>query len=207
MTTQEIIDYYVNLLILQYRGKARARAHMSALVGEVVMDQLPLSVQNGYDVETAVGAQLDVLGKYVGVSRDTYDLDGPVTLDDDDFRILIKIKAIKNNSNSALSDIQSLLNIFFPDSLRVYDYANMHMSYLFDSDFGSTTLAGVFVRQGLLPKPMGVQLAALIFAPNIDEFYGFRTYDLPAVNNVGMNDYTNIITGDHWISYDDAITL
>lgn len=62
MTTQELIDYYANLLILQYIGQPRAYATIQALVEPTIMDQLPITVQNAFDLETAVGAQLDTIG-------------------------------------------------------------------------------------------------------------------------------------------------
>lgn len=207
MTTAQIIQYYSNLLILQYRGCPKARAHIQALVGPIVMDQLPLQVQDAYNLETAVGVQLDVLGKYAGISRVVLNFTGQITLDDDDYRVLIQMKIAQNNSGSSLADIQRVLHVFFPTAIRVYDYQNMHMDYFFDANFGSTNLAEVFLRQGLLPKPMGVELGALIYATNIINMFGFRTYSLPAYNVTGFNNYTDYQTNWTWLSYTMALTL
>lgn len=205
MTTADIAKYYVDLLIIQYRGNTKARATVDALVTEVIMDQIPTEVQNAFNLDTAVGAQLDILAKYAGVSRNSLSLTGPVTLTDDDLRLLIKIKIIQNNANSSLYDIQQLLHIFFPDILFVFDYQNMQMSYVFDSHFGSATLASVFVREKLLPKPMGVQISSLIYVPNPSDLFAFRTYALDNPLSCGFNDYTDIVTGTHWVTYDNAI--
>lgn len=75
MDTQELIHYYTELLIEQYRPMPKARATVEALVGEVIADQIYNSVLNAYNIDTAVGAQLDVIGKYVGVSRYVKGLD------------------------------------------------------------------------------------------------------------------------------------
>jgi len=69
MTTAELIQYYVNLLIIQYHEKPKAKAHIEAIVTECVADQLIAQVRDGFDIETAVGAQLDIVGKYVGIPR------------------------------------------------------------------------------------------------------------------------------------------
>jgi len=69
MTNQELVDYYVNLLIEQYRTLERARATVGAFVEQAVADQIIPLVKSSYELTTAVGAQLDILGKYVGVSR------------------------------------------------------------------------------------------------------------------------------------------
>ena len=60
--------YYSNLLILQYHNKPKAKATIEASVG-LLPDDLILEVINGFDIETAVGKQLDILGIYVGVDR------------------------------------------------------------------------------------------------------------------------------------------
>lgn len=206
MTTQQLIDYYAKLLILQYVSKPKAFATIQARVKPIIMDQLPLLVQAAFNLNTAVGVQLDILGKYAGVSRAALTFTGPITLNDSDFRILIKLKIIENNSGSSLADIQSLISMYFPTSIRVFDYQNMHMDYFFDSTFGSVDLAEVFVRQGLLPKPMGVQLGALIYSPSINNFFGMRTYAFPAVGANGFNSYTSYQTNWPWLSYADAIT-
>lgn len=205
MTTQEIIDYYANLLILQYKEKPKAYATIQTIVEPVIMDQLPVAVQDAFGLETAEGVQLDVIGKYVGVSRSAYDFTGPIVLDDDDFRTMIKIGIIKNGFGSSLAEIQELIYQFFTGSLLVFDFKNMRMGYFFDSAIGSRPLAEVFVRTGFLPKPMGVQLAALIYSPDIDNLFGFRTYELPPYNVTGFNDYLDYDMAAPWLNYTDAI--
>lgn len=69
MIDQDLIDYYVNLLIRQYACKPKAQAHVAALVKEAVADQIISRVAASFDLETATGAQLDILGKYKGIRR------------------------------------------------------------------------------------------------------------------------------------------
>jgi hypothetical protein len=66
---EELIAYYENLLILQYRDKDKARRTIRAIVESAMIYDLIRAVENGYDIDTAVGVQLDVIGKYVGVDR------------------------------------------------------------------------------------------------------------------------------------------
>jgi len=65
----EIIDYYVNLLIIQYHNKPNARATIDAIISELMADDIYTDVLNGYNIDTAVGVQLDVLGKYADIDR------------------------------------------------------------------------------------------------------------------------------------------
>lgn len=202
-------DYYAKLLILQYLGKPKAYATIKALVTPVVMDELPTAVQNAYNLigdNIAQGVQLDVIGKYVGITRNGFTFSGPVTLDDADYLVLIQLKIIQNSSGSSLAQIQSLLHQYFAGVIQVFDYQDMTLDYFFETSIGSNDLAEVFVKDGLLPRPMGVGLRALIYAPSINEFFGMRTYYGIAVNVNPFNSYTSYITTWPWLSYTNAIS-
>ena len=69
MTLAEKITYYTDLLIMQYRTAIRARKQVSLLTKQAMADDLIVAVRDAFAVDTAVGAQLDILGKYVGVPR------------------------------------------------------------------------------------------------------------------------------------------
>lgn len=63
-----LVSRYVRLLVFQYQlPKAQAVAAIVARV--LMMDGLALAVRTAYRISTAVGVQLDVIGKYVGLSR------------------------------------------------------------------------------------------------------------------------------------------
>jgi len=74
MTSDELKSYYSNLLILQYHNKTRAVGTVKAFVGEVLADLVAVEVRDGFDLETAVGAQLDILATYRGLNRIVYGL-------------------------------------------------------------------------------------------------------------------------------------
>lgn len=65
----ELIEYYVNLLILQYRNKPRARAFIAAIIRVIMIFDILDAIENGYDIDTAIGAQQDILGKILGIDR------------------------------------------------------------------------------------------------------------------------------------------
>ena len=205
MTTEEIVLYYCNLLIIQYRGKPKATGMIQTLVTPVVMDQLPTQVMNAYALDSAIGVQLDVIGKYVGISRYGYTFTSAVTLNDIDYLTVIKLKIMQNSLGSSLADIQSLISIYFPGILRVFDYKNMHMDYFFDTTIGSSTLLEFFIKQRLLPKPMGVQMGVLIYAPIANKFFGFRTYQAPGYNISPFNTYSSYDTNSPWLNNSDVI--
>lgn len=216
MTLTELIAYYANLLILQYSEKPRAKATIEALANLAVMpqgpsdDTLPVAVQNSFNLlgaNIATGVQLDILGKYIGVTRSGYNVSGqPILLNDADFLILMRFAQIVNFSGSSLSEIQQAIFDFFPGQILVFDYRNMRMSYLVDSDLGTQDLVQLLITKNLLPRPMAVALATTIYYPVITEFFGFRTYDLPAFNSNPFNDYAAYQMTWPWMSYQYGVS-
>jgi hypothetical protein len=75
MTPDELKEYYANLLIIQYFNRANARAMVKAVTGEAIADNVIVAVRDAFDLDTAVGVQLDVLGQYRGVSRYVFNFD------------------------------------------------------------------------------------------------------------------------------------
>lgn len=74
-TREEILKYYSDLLIIQYYGKPKFKAFIEACVEELIPinektgNLLTNDIQNGFDIDNAEGVQLDIIGKYVGLSR------------------------------------------------------------------------------------------------------------------------------------------
>ena len=198
-------EYYSSLLILQYRSKPRAKAHVELLADLATINSLPLEVQNAFDVEDAIGAQLDVLGNYAGVERGGYVFGTFVSLDDDDYRSLIKLALIKNNSGSSLAEIQQLLFDFFPSQIFVVDYANMRLGYLIDSDAGSINFVFIAIQNNLLPKPMAVGIGGIIYAPDVTIFFGFEAYAGVNPNNKPLNTYSVYNSSWRFLKYSDLI--
>lgn len=64
-----LIAYYINLLILQYRTKDKAPLHITNVVRNSMIYDLIRAVENGYNIDNAIGVQLDILAKYAGASR------------------------------------------------------------------------------------------------------------------------------------------
>lgn len=72
MTTQEIIDYYKGLLILQYRALTNAVSHVGEWCRLFLQDQVVSAVRDGFNVLTAIGNQLNILGEYRGINRTVF---------------------------------------------------------------------------------------------------------------------------------------
>lgn len=206
MTKAELISYYADLIILQYKGKPRARAHVELLCDMVTIDLLPLDIKGAFDLDSAVGVQLDSIGKYMGASRSGYGFDSFITLTDEDYRKLIKLLIVKNYSDATLYDMKNIINEYFGTSIILFDFKGMRMGYYLDISVGSNNLAQLVVNNGILPAPMGVQLSASIYAPDINIFYGLVTYQSPvAYNNTPLNTYEDYRLTRPWLQYSDSV--
>jgi hypothetical protein len=68
-TRDDLIQYYKDLLIIQYRDKPRAQETIRLFISELLAYDLFVAIRDGFNLDTAIGAQLDILGKFVGVNR------------------------------------------------------------------------------------------------------------------------------------------
>lgn len=64
-----MMNYYVRRLIVQYSDRPRAQGLIALFAKQMLADGFPIALLHSYDLETAVGPQLDVIGKYVGILR------------------------------------------------------------------------------------------------------------------------------------------
>lgn len=180
-------SYYSNLLIMQYHNKPKAKATIEATVG-LLPDDLIMEVINGFNIETAVGKQLDILGEYVGVDR-YYLVDNQAELlGDEDYRILIKLKAISNTSDLSHKSLEEALYNFFGNTVRMDSGGNMEMTYFVPKN--KTPIIQAAIQKEVLPRPMGVRCSYIIEYDK--RFFGFCTYqNQTAVYKTGFRSYNN----------------
>lgn len=213
MTYEEQLTYYSNLLVGQYRGKPRAAATVQALADQVMAGNIRQQIRDAFNIDpelgpVAVGKQLDVIGKIVGVSRDVLTFSGGVILDDEDYLTLIHLAIVRNNSTASLKDIDDLLLRYLGNTLIAYDNLNMTMGYFFNSAFGSQALAQAFVKLGMLPRPTGVQISSLVYGGGLGSAYGWARYATPTGLGSGLNRYaTGVTKAGPWLRYTNTVSI
>lgn len=233
----DLVNYYVNLLIIQYNQKTKARATVDACVTENLANGILLDIRDGYSVDTAVGVQLDIIGKYVGVDRffnvtdpvdyfsftdytendpdseqkygltdyadfDEFQFNGTLNynslitvenrLNDTDYRVIIKLKIVQNNSNHSHKSIDDSMWEFFQESVRPSSVGGMQMVYFISGDKNSIIQASL--EKNILPRPMGVGVTLINDADK--NFFGFTTYsdvedELENNNITGFDTYSD----------------
>jgi len=167
---------------------------------------LPLAVQNAFDLETAIGVQLDILGKYTGVKRTVVTKTRTIFLDDDEFRVLIKFAISRNNAGTSLANAENIFNQFFPGDFIITDYKTMYVSFIFGSSIGSKDVFIAIIEEGLLPVPMAVGYNTII-PPVVDQFFGFSTYENGGIpsGNKPFNRYEDFDSNWIFLQYGDFI--
>jgi hypothetical protein len=63
------IEYYKDLILYQYINKPKATETIKLLVKQALVDLLSIAVNDAFDIDTAIGDQLDVIGEYIGFDR------------------------------------------------------------------------------------------------------------------------------------------
>lgn len=173
---------------MQYHNKPKAKATVEATVG-LLPDDLIQEVASGFDLDTAEGKQLDTIGVYVGVDR-YYLNDTELTpLNDEDYRILIKLKIIANSSDLSHKSLDDSLYEFFGDNIRMDSTGNMEITYFIPQD--KTPLIIAAIQKEVLPRPMGVRCSYI--NEEDKKFFGFCTYANPTATfyNTGFRDYND----------------
>jgi len=184
----------------QYRNKPKAVAWFDIarrLGGD--LDAAAQAVRNSYDIDTAEGEVLDVIGRIVVVPRsfladvpmspglfaltdgdefgDTEAMFSPLTISqdqelaDDLYRIVIRAKIIKNTGDATIENILYGMNFLLPNAqvLRVADGENMTFSIEFYGEISNLERFAL-LNATLVPKPQGVEFSGFLEGLGISEF-------------------------------------
>lgn len=184
----------------QYRDKPKAVAWYAIarkLGGSI--EAAAQAVRKSYDIDTAVGEQLNVIGRIVVAPRSfvgsmpmnpglfdltdgdqfgdddamfsalTIDQDGQ--LSDELYRLVIKAKIVKNNGDATIDNILDGMNFLLPKAqvLRVTDGEDMSFSIEF---YGEITNLERFalLNAGMVPKPQAVRFNGFLEGFEMVEF-------------------------------------
>ena len=118
-----------------------------------------------YDLDAAVGVQLDAVGLWVGLTRYvTVPSIGSITLADADFRTLLYAKIAANHWDGSMAGLQAILAKILPNSgIQLFAVDNQDMSMTIYVAGGAPTAMQLALLHGglLVPRPEGVQIAGI----------------------------------------------
>lgn len=159
------ISKYTDLITSQHKTRPKFIAWLSSALG-LVDDGVTVTnaMPSAFDIDSAVGVQLDVLGEIVGRVRAlNFQPAGGLSpvLDDQNYRITLKAKIAQNQWDGTIPQIYDIWYGLFSDiSLVVVDNQNMTMSALVDGQLDA--IVTEMVASGhIIPKPVGVGLTII----------------------------------------------
>ncbi len=169
---------YTALITTEHADKPKFMA-MMGIVAQCFADQINVmqSIPAAFDLDSAVGVQLDTVGLWAGITRQIktplnvyFSLDttglgfdqgswqgpfdpstGLVTLDDDTYRTLIRAKIAANNWDGTLAGSAAILAILFPPNITYPPVVMSDGTPVVAYDPVSGTTAPVYSTQDLTP--------------------------------------------------------
>lgn len=170
----------------QYRNKPKAVAWYA--ITRELGDEISTAsevVRRMYDIDGNVGAQLDIIGRIVVANRNFIgstplvvsqfgdvdaefgDLDAVFSatsigqdsqMSDDFFRLVIRAKIVKNNSDATIESILNGVTFLIPgaDVVRVIDGEDMSFAIEFQGNISDIERYAL-LNAKLIPKPQGVR--------------------------------------------------
>jgi hypothetical protein len=155
------IESALNIITSQHRDKPKYVSWISASLS--LIDSInAVNITSAFDLDNAIGVQLDTLGAIVGVNR-ALDFqptggDSPV-LDDATYRLVLKAKIIRNQWDGTVEQLYANWKEIFPDvDLIIKD--NQDMSIVMLVIGMAISIEQDLVKNGyVMPKPEGVSVA------------------------------------------------
>lgn len=153
------LNDYLNLIPSQYQNSPKFKQWLTVLLTPLVdVQDLASNLDKYFDIDSAVGVQLDMLGHIVGASRllPFTPTNGNPVLDDDDYRFLIKAQIARNTWHGTNEEIYDKWNELFTDVyISIKDNQDMTISLVFLGEF-TQTQKDMIEHNMIVPKAQGV---------------------------------------------------
>lgn len=166
---------YIGLITSQYENSPNFIAWITGFIEHLNASTTVLNSMDAcFDIDSAIGKQLDTLGIIIGQGRQV-DFNptngGSPILDDDTYRLLLKSTILKNQWDGLNNSIADIWKVLFTDvTILVQDNLDMTENVYIGGDLNQTVRD--LIRNGyIVPKPQGVMINYFYFggAP----FFGF----------------------------------
>lgn len=197
------ISDYLGLITSEHSDKPKFMATVQAVLQPLVdVINAAQGLPADFDLDVAIGAQLDAVGLWVGISRNvktplagvyfSLDIDGigfdqgvwkgpfdpdsgVVSLDDETYRILLRAKIGANHWDGTLGASKAILDLVFSGATHVFIQDNQDMSMTIGvSGAPPTPLSLALLTGGYIPiKPEGVRVDYYIVTSVDGPLFGF----------------------------------
>lgn len=162
LPTQSLPDsYYSNILTSQYRTTVQFNQWLDVVMN--IANDISNCLQfitSAFDLDFAVGVQLDTLGLLIGVSRTVpFQPSNGVSpvLDDDTYRILLRATVANNMWDGKIGSLYPIWNSLFPGGqITIVDNQNMTAIIVMTGTF-SSIIQDLITNEMIVPRPQAVQ--------------------------------------------------
>lgn len=153
-------EKYMNLITSEYATCPRFIAYNESLLEPLLTtNDTLLDFANVFNLDNAVGDQLDKCGELVALTRvlPFSNPDVPPILPDDLFKLVIKARIYSNHWDGTLEGLQQLIVQLFPQSsFEIVDNQDMSMQIIMINPGATPALLALLFNGWLVPKPAGV---------------------------------------------------
>ena len=174
---------YLNLITSEHRTRVKYISMLDNVFGMFIECGNQIENISSYmDINTAVGDQLTLLGKWLGQSRDvSAQTNGELGIieDDETFRFLLKAKILRSNWKGTIEEVIDIFQTLYEDAtISFVDNQDMTCDVVIVAHLSQTQK--ILLRNNLiLPKPVGV-------------LYEYNFYETPVF---GWDRETTLING------------
>ena len=162
----ELLDGYRRLLTSEYKTRPRLTSWLLWLLSEgLTYKNTVQEFLDAFNLDTAEGVQLDIIGRIVGVDRllsfHPVSGDSPL-MNDSAYRMVIKAKIIQNTWKGTLDELYEAWAVLFPEVryFQIQDLQDMTYNVVIMGAF--TPLERELIANGyIIPKPEGVRINLL----------------------------------------------
>lgn len=190
------LNFYLDLVTSEHSTKPKYMAWLSVLLTPLI-DAIKLNedVKKAFDLNTAIGAQLNIIGKWLEQPRqvDFQPTDGSSSvLNDNYYRTVLKAKVVKNQWKGTISNFYSFWNVLFkgqPLQIYLVDNQDMEPVAVIWSSSVDQMMQDLIANNYIVPKPAGLGLTVrridsdTTFGFFGTEFTGFDTGTFWTPNN------------------------
>jgi hypothetical protein len=155
------ISYYLNLLTSEYQQSTKWLAWLQGPLQ--ILDDASRCISTldaAFDLDVAIGVQLDYLGIAIGQSRTVgFQPSAGVSpvLNDDTYRILLKSRVAQNQWDGKVGSLQGTWQQLFPGGRIIIDDTQDMAATIILSGAFTSIIQDLIVNGYIVPRPEGVE--------------------------------------------------
>lgn len=191
------VQTYINYVTSEYFNQPNFIATISACVSPMVQIQNVLnSMITLFDLNTPpVGNQLDIIGQWVGISRNVVLSNIVTTLDDSFYLTVIRSKILENSWDGTTEGAYAIWQFLLPTyNILIQDNENMSFDIAIQGVVPDETTLALLEGGYFGFKPEGVQIQWFYIPIDTNPLFGWNM-NTPYVQGWGPSSWASVVPG------------